>query len=88
MAIGVSLCFDVPLESYKGCIMTNLPDTISLSAEDGEALIARVHQSNLSREDAGIVERVIRMYFWVVFCLQEAKRSVKCLRTLLFGKGA
>jgi len=87
MAIGVSLSFDVPLESHKGRIMTNPPDTISLSAEEGEALIARVRQSSLSQEDAGVVEQVIRMYFWVVFCLQEAKLSLKRLRMLLFGKG-
>jgi transposase len=60
---------------------------ITLSAKDGEALIARVHQSNLSGDDAGVVEWVIRMYFWVAFTLQEAKLSVKRLRNLVFGKG-
>jgi len=68
--------------------MTKPPSQITLSAEAGEALIVRVHQSGLSVEDAGVVEQVIRMYFWVVFALQEAKLSVKRLRTLLFGKGA
>jgi hypothetical protein len=57
-----------------------------LSAEDGEALIARVHLSSLPRADAEQVEWVIRMYFSVVFALQEAKRSVKRLRTWLFGQ--
>jgi len=57
-------------------------------AEAGEALIARVHQSGLSAEDAGVVEQVIRLYGWVIFALQEAKRSRKRLRTLLCGKGA
>jgi transposase len=61
-------------------------DTRTLSAEDGEALIARVHLSSLPRADAEQVEWVIRMYFYVVFALQEAKLSVKRLRTLLFGK--
>ena len=46
-----------------------------------------MHQSGLSDEDAGVVEQVIRMYCWVVFCLREAKLSLKRLRTLLFGKG-
>ena len=32
-----------------------------------------------------MVEQIIRMYFWVAFTLQEAKRSVKRLRDLLFG---
>jgi transposase len=61
-------------------------DNLTLSAEDGEALIARVHLSSLPRADAETVEWVIRMYFYVVFALQEAKLSVKRLRTLLFGK--
>jgi hypothetical protein len=34
----------------------------------------------LSREDAGVVEWVIRMYFWVAFALQEAKLSIKRLQ--------
>jgi transposase len=67
--------------------MKKPPPSISLRAEEGEALIVRVHQSGLSAEDAGVVEQVIRMYFWVVFCLQEAKLSLKRLQTLLFGKG-
>src|SRR5436309_1163010 len=60
---------------------------ITRSAEAGEALIARVHQSGLSAEDAGVVEQVIRLYCWVLFALQEAKLRLKRLRTLLFGKG-
>jgi len=60
-------------------------DHLTLNAEDGEALIARVHRSNLPRADAERVEWVIRMYFYVVFALQEAKLSVKRLRAWLFG---
>jgi hypothetical protein len=59
---------------------------LTLSAEDGEALIARVHRSNLPRADAETVEWVIRMYFHVAFALQEATISTKRLRSLLFGK--
>jgi len=59
---------------------------VTLSTEEGEALIARVHLSNLAPADAGMVERVIRMYFWVAFALQEAKLSVKRLCNVLFGK--
>src|SRR5574341_1798413 len=62
-------------------------DKATLSAEEGEALIARVHQSNLGAEDARIVEWVIRMYFWVALTLQEAKLSVRRLRNLFFGRG-
>src|SRR5262249_4457208 len=54
--------------------------------EDGEALIARVHRSNLPRAYAERVEWVIRMYFYVVFALQGAKLSAKRLRSLLLGK--
>jgi transposase len=68
--------------------MKKPPASITLRAEEGEALIARVHQSGLSAEDAGVVEQVIRLYCWVIFSLQEAKLSLKRLRTLLFGKGA
>jgi transposase len=67
--------------------MQKSPPSITLSAEAGEALIVRVHQSGLSAEDAGVVEQVIRLYCWVLFALQEAKLSLKRLRTLLFGKG-
>jgi transposase len=62
-------------------------DNVTLSTAEGEALIARVHQSNLSADDAGMVERVVRLYFWVAFALQEAKLSVKRLRDALFGAG-
>jgi len=71
-----------------GWIMKKPPPSRTLSVAEGEALIARVHQSGLSAEDAGMVEQVIRLYFWVLFALQEAKLSLKRLRTLLFGKGA
>jgi len=62
-------------------------DNVTLSAEEGEALITRVHLSNLAQADARVVEQVIRLYFWVAFALQEAKLSVKRLRNLFFGSG-
>jgi hypothetical protein len=63
------------------------PEHVTLSAEEGEALIGRVHASGLCPSDCQVVEQVIRAYFWVVFALQEAKLSVQRLRHLLFGKG-
>jgi len=72
--------------SRKGCVVQKPKDHLTLNAEDGEALIARVHRSNLPRADAERVEWVIRMYFYVVCALQEAKLSAKRLRSLLFGK--
>ena len=67
--------------------MNTPAEHVTLSTAEGEALIARVHQSNLSADDAGMVERVVRMYFWVAWALQEAKLSVKRLRAALFGAG-
>src|SRR6266704_3572837 len=72
--------------SRKGCRVQKPEDHLTLNAEDGEALIARVHRSNLPRADVERVEWVIRTYFYVVFALQEAKLSAKRLRSLLFGK--
>jgi hypothetical protein len=72
--------------SLKGYGVKKPVDTLTLSAEDGEALITRVHRSDLPRADAETVEWVIRMYFHVVFALQEAHISTKRLRSLLFGK--
>ena len=72
----------------EGCRVKKPAGTITLSSEEGEGLIAQVHQSNLPAAVAGKVEQIIRMYFWVVFALQEAKLSVKRLRHLLFGSRA
>ena len=74
--------------SLEGCRVKKPAGTITLSSEEGEALIAHVHQSNVPAAVAGRVEQIIRMYFWLVFALQEAKLSVKRLRTLLFGSSA
>jgi len=70
----------------KGCVVHKPVDNLTLTAEDGEALRARVHRRNVPRADAERVEWVIRMYFYVVFALQEATGSVKRLRALLGGK--
>src|SRR5205823_14050944 len=68
-----------------GCVVQKPAGTVTLSSAAGEALIAQVRQSNLPPADAGMVEQIMRMYFWLVFALQEAKLSVKRLRTLVFG---
>src|SRR5438128_901770 len=79
-AIGVSD------SDIKDSMVQKPVDTVTLSADEGEALITRVHQSNLGAEDAGIVEWMIRMYFWVAFALQEAKLGVQRLRNMFFGR--
>jgi transposase len=61
-------------------------DPVTLSAEEGESLIAQVHQSNLPAAVAGRLEQIIRTCFWLVFALQETKITVNRLRRLLFGK--
>jgi hypothetical protein len=71
----------------KALIVKKPADNVTLSAEQGEALIARVHLSNLAQADAGVVEQIIRLYFWVACALQEATLSVKRLRDVLFGPG-
>ncbi len=70
----------------KGSGVNKPVDNMTLSAEECEALIARVHLSDLPRADAETVEWVIRMYVHVVFALQEATITTKRLRSLLFGK--
>ena len=74
--------------SLEGWRVKKPAGTITLSSEEGEGLIAQVHQSNVPAAVAGKVEQIIRRYFWVVFALQEAKLSVKRLRNLLFGSRA
>src|SRR5260370_31296017 len=71
----------------KGCVVKKPAGTVTLSSAEGEALIAQVRQSNVPPAEAGMGERIIRRYFWVVFALQEATLSVQRLRRLLFGKG-
>ena len=68
--------------------MTKPPPRITLSAAEGEALIERVEGSGLSAEDRRVVVQVIRLYFWLIVALQEAKLSLKRFRTMLFGEHA
>jgi len=64
------------------------PESLSLSAEEGEAIISRLAVYAPSRSDCEILIQVVRLYFWLVVTVQEAKLSLKKLRTLLFGRGA
>jgi len=63
------------------------PETITLSAAEGEAIIARLSVYAPSRADCETLIQVLRMYFWLAAAVQEAKLSLKKLRTLLFGRG-
>lgn len=63
------------------------PETITLSAAAGEAIIARLAVYAPSRSDCEILIQVLRWYFWLAAAVQEAKLSLKQLRTLLCGQG-
>jgi len=67
--------------------LKNPPPRVTLSTADLEALIARVHLSNLAPVDAGVVEQVLRLYAWVAVAIQKASFNMKQLRSLLFGQG-
>jgi transposase len=62
------------------------PDEIKLSQADGEALIERLEGDALTVDDRRVLVQVLRLHFWMLFALQEAKISLKRLRMLLFGK--
>jgi transposase len=61
------------------------PETIRLSPEEGEAIIARLSVYAPSRSDCELLIQVIRWYFWLSAVVHEAKLSIHTLRTLLFG---
>jgi hypothetical protein len=63
-------------------------ETVTLSAAEGEAMIARLSVYAPSRSDCEILIQVVRWYFWLVWTVQEAKLSLSKLRTLLCGQGA
>jgi transposase len=62
-------------------------ENVTLSAAEGEAMIARLSVYAPSRSDCERLIQVVRWYFWLVWTVQEAKLSLKKLRTLLFGRG-
>ena len=62
-------------------------ENVTLSAAEGEAMIARLSVYAPSRSDCEMLIQVVRWYFWLVWTVQEAKLSLKKLRTLLFGRG-
>lgn len=61
------------------------PDSLTLSAEEGEAIIARLAAYTPSRSDCEMLITVVRLYFWLVLTVQEAKLSIRRLRNVLFG---
>jgi transposase len=72
--------------SLEGLRVKQPADHVTLSSEEGERLIAYVHQSSLPAVVAVRLEEIIRTCLWLVFALQESKITLKRLRRLLFGK--
>ena len=68
-------------------MMQRPQDALSLSPDEGAALIERLERNTLSAEDRCVLVQVVRWLFWLVFVVQEAKLSLKRLRTMLFGRG-
>jgi len=64
------------------------PEQVDLTETEGEALIKRLNDSNLSTKDRQLLSHIVRLYFWLIFRLQESKLSLKRLKEALFGKPA
>jgi transposase len=62
------------------------PESVTLSPEEGEAILARLSIYAPSRSDCEILMPVMRWYFWLMFALQKTKITVQRLRGLLVGK--
>ena len=62
------------------------PEDVTLSREDGEALIERLERDALNAEDRRVLVKVLTFYFWLLFALREAKLSLKRLKVLVFGE--
>jgi hypothetical protein len=63
------------------------PESVTLSVQEGEAMIERLAAYAPSASDCEVLIQVLRWHFWLVWTLQEAKLSLQRLRSLLFGKG-
>jgi transposase len=62
------------------------PADVTLSREEGEALIERIERNALSAEDQRVLVKVLTFYFWLLFALREAKLSLRRLKALVFGE--
>ena len=71
----------------KDAVVKQPAENVTLSAAEGEAMIARLAVYAPSRTDCELLIQVVRWYFWLVWTVQEAKLSLNKLRTLLFGRG-
>jgi transposase len=62
------------------------PEEVTLSREEGEALLARLEANALTAEDRRVLGKVLTFYFWLLFALREAKLSLRRLKALVVGE--
>ena len=62
------------------------PEDLNISPQEGDALIERIEHDACTPEDRQTLVHVLRLYFWLIFALQESKLSLKRLRIIIFGK--
>jgi transposase len=62
------------------------PEDVTLSREEGEALLVRLEANTLTAEDRQVLGKVLTFYFWLLFAVREAKLSLKRLKALVFGE--
>ena len=48
-------------------------DEVTLSPEEGAALIERLERNTVSADDRRLLVQVVRWLFWLLFVVQEAK---------------
>ena len=66
----------------------NRPDDLHLSREEGEALLERLDTQTITAADCQVLAQVVRLYFWLLFALQETKLSLHRFRLMIFGDKA
>ena len=57
--------------------MSQRPEEVKLNREEGEQLIERPETNQVTAADRAVLVKLIRLYFWLVFALQETKISLK-----------
>ena len=62
------------------------PEDVTLSREDGEALLARLEANTLTAEDRRVLGKVLTFYCWLLFAVRAAQLSLKRLKALVFGE--
>ena len=64
------------------------PEEVNLNRAQGDELIKRLEQNQLTADDRHVLAKLVQLYFWLTFALSETKISLKRLKVALFGQGA